>query len=458
MSFTESNRSSSQIGIELPPTAPLPHALQTLACRLLPLAYFERCRARYGDRFTIYPVNMPPLVFLSDPQDIRAVLAAPASLLHGGTGGAIVAPLFGEESFTLREEDEHMCGRNAILPAFSRRATHEHAEMVTEVARREVTSWPLDTVFETHSRLRALTLRITMRALFDDENSAFDELHEQLLQMLSVMAGFLLQEPRLRHLPGWRAKWGRFLRRRDEVDRSIFTLIARRRAARGPSSDLLDLLLTAHNLDGSPMSDRQVRDNLVSVLIAGHETTATELAWAFQLLAHSPAVQERLIEEIDDGGGDEYMTATIQETLRHRPAFLFAAPRAVAQPIEIGGWTYHPPAQLLGCTYLVHHDPAIYPDPYEFRPERFLDSPPNPRTWLPWGGGRKRCIGQHLALLEMRMVLQAVLATRLALPAGERIERARWRSVMVTPHAGSRVILRVRHRRGRPSRSTHSGA
>jgi cytochrome P450 len=211
------------------------------------------------------------------------------------------------------------------------------------------------------------------------------------------------------------------------------------------TGNVLDLLLEAHNQDGSPMSDRQVRDHLMSVILAGHETTAAELAWAFQLLAHNPVVQNRLIEEIDAGTeGSEYLVATVQEVLRHRPVFLFAIPRVVAEPIEIDGRTYRPPVQLLGCIYLMHHDPVLYPDPHEFRPERFLGAPPQPRTWLPWGGGSKRCPGHHLAVMEMQAVLQAVLATRTILPASVRMEHARWRSVIVTPHAGSRVVLRER--------------
>lgn len=444
MLFTHQNRATTQIEDELPPAAPLPAALQTLACRRWPLAYFERCRERYGDRFTVRPVDMPPLVFLSNPLEIRAVLTAPADVLHTGVGGKIVAPLFGEDSFMLREEEEHMCGRNAILPAFHRRVALEHTEVVAEVVGGEVASWPLEEAFPIQPHLRALTLRVIMRSLFGSEDSTFLELHKRLLAMLSVMDSFLLQEPRLRHLPGWRKTWQRFVRQRNEVDRLIFALIARRKRGGGDSGDLLGMLLVAHNPDGSPMSDRQVRDNLVSVLVAGHETTASELAWAFQLLAHNPRVQERLIEEIDSASDEEYLMATIHEILRHRPVFPFAVPRTVAQPIEIGGWTYRPPTQLLGCIYLVHHDPALYSDPHEFRPERFLGSPPRPRIWLPWGGGRKRCLGQHLALLEIQIVLRATLATRLVLPSGERIEHARWRSVLVAPHAGSRVILRRR--------------
>jgi cytochrome P450 len=444
MSFTYSIRTRVPIEERLPPTAPLPAGLQTLACRFWPLAYFERCRARYGDRFTVRPVDMPPLVFLANPHEIRAVLTAPPTVLHTGTGREVVVPLFGEDAFMLREEEEHMCGRNAILPAFHRRVILEYTEMVAEAVAREVDSWPLEEPFAVYPRLRALTLRVIMRALFGGEDPAFAGLHERLLRMLSVMSGLLLQEPRLRHLPGWHGEWGRFVHLRNEVHRLILALIARRRETGEHNGDLLEMLLAAHNEDGSPMSDRQIRDNLLSVLVAGHETTASELAWAFQLLAHNPSVQERLIEEIDGAHDEEYMTATIHEVLRDRPVFPFAGPRAVVQSIEVGGCTYRPPTQLLPCIYLVHHDPELYPAPHEFRPERFLGSSPQPRIWLPWGGGHKRCVGQHLALLEMRTVLHTTLLDRQVLPAARRIERERWRSVLLTPHAGSRIVLRRR--------------
>jgi cytochrome P450 family 135 len=194
------------------------------------------------------------------------------------------------------------------------------------------------------------------------------------------------------------------------------------------------------------MSDSELRDNLVSVIVAGHETTASTLAWAFQLIAGHPAVQDRLVAELDAGHGEEYLTATISEVIRHRPVFLFTAPRAVAQAIEISGWTYHPPVHLLGCTYLMHHDPTVFNEPQEFRPDRFLQKQAPTRTWLPWGGGPKLCPGRHLALLEIRTVLRATLSTRRLLPVSDKIERARWRSALLTPHAGSKVVLRERDR------------
>ncbi len=194
------------------------------------------------------------------------------------------------------------------------------------------------------------------------------------------------------------------------------------------------------------MTSRQVRDNIVTIIVAGHETAASELEWAFQLLSHNRAVLDRLVEEIDADSGDEYLTATVQEVMRHRPAFLFMIPRAVRRPIEIGGRTYRPPAYLLGCTYLMHHNPIFYSEPHEFRPERFLEASPETHAWLPWGAGRRRCPGKHMAMLEMKVVLRTVLSSVTLRPAARNIERPRWRSVVVTPHAGSRVVLHSRQR------------
>jgi cytochrome P450 len=432
---------------ELPPALPLPAALQTFLFWRWTFSYLERCRDRYGSCFTLRATSRPPLVMLSDPGDISTMLAAPADVLHPGEGADTIESLVGERSFMLLDEEEHLGGRKVILPAFHAQAVQQHAGMVAEVARREVASWPRGVPFALHPRLRALTLEVVLRTIFGASRGPTDdclyELRDRLLGMLSVTASAVFPEPLLRHGPGRRI-WTRFLRARAEVDRLIYAIIGDRGCFLQDPDNLLSKLLGARNTDGSPSSPRQVRDNLMSIVLAGHETTASELAWAFQLLAHNPLVLGKLIEEIDSGAGEEYLTATIQEVLRHRPVFLFSIPRAVKQPIEIGGWIYRPPAQLLGCIYLVHHDPALYSEPDEFRPERFIEAPPARSTWLPWGGGRKRCPGQHLAMLEMKTVLRTVFASMTVRPAGSRIEHPRWRSVIVTPHAGSRVVLHPR--------------
>jgi hypothetical protein len=192
------------------------------------------------------------------------------------------------------------------------------------------------------------------------------------------------------------------------------------------------------------MTNTEIHDHVMSMIVAGHETTAAEIAWALQLIAHSPHVQQRLHEEIESDSGGQYLTATIHETMRHRPAFMFAIPRKVAARTEVGGWLYPRGVHLVPCTYLMHHDPTLYPEPNAFRPERFLGQTPPAGSYLPWGAGRKRCIGRHFALLEMQSVLRETLRQRTLYPASAAIEHPRWRSAILVPHRGSRVILRSR--------------
>jgi cytochrome P450 len=428
-----------------PPSPPLPSALQTLAFWRHPHAYLEWCRRRYGARFTVNAVGMPPMVFMSDPRDIKAIVGAPADVLHPGAGGSTIAPFVGAGSFMLAEEDEHLSGRRSILPEFHHRRIVEHTAMVREIAARELAAWPRDTSFASHPYLLALTLRVILQTIFAGEDARLRELHRRLLAMFAVARTLTLQEPRLRCLPGWRGIWKSFLVERAAVDEILARLIAERAHSDAQDSGLLSTLLAGRHADSDCSSSAQIRDTIVSVILAGHETTASELAWAFQLLAHEPSIARRLSESLDLGD-EGYLTATIQEVLRHRPVFLFTIPRVVRRPLEIAGTTYSPPVQLVGCVHLMQHETSLYPEPQRFRPERFLDAAPRPDVWTPWGGGRKRCPGHHLAMLEMRTVLELVLRDFELLPAAERVETARWRSVIVTPGRGSRIVLRERCR------------
>ncbi len=439
-----------------PPSPPLPSAVQTLAFWRHPHAYLEWCRRRYGARFTVNAVGRPPMVFMSDPADIKAIVGAPANVLHPGAGGRAIVPLVGEGSFMLAEEEEHLSGRRTILPAFHHRRIGEHAGMVREIAAREVAKWPRGTSFASHPYLRALTLRVILQTIFGGEEARLRELHRRLLAMFAVTRSLTLQEPPLRRLPGWRGIWRSFLVERAAVDEIVAQLIEEEAHSGARDSGLLSMLLGGEHPDNDQLSITQIRDTIVSVILAGHETTASELAWAFQLLAHEPLIAGRLVDDLD-AGGEGYLTAAIQEVLRHRPVFLFTIPRVVRRPFEIAGTTYRPPVQLVGCIHLMQHDPSLYPEPHRFRPERFLDAPPRPEVWMPWGGGRKRCPGHHLAMLEMRTVLETVLGDFELVPVGEKIETARWRSVIVTPGRGSRIMLRKRHR-GFSGRTTAAAA
>ncbi len=427
----------------LPPSGPLPAMMQTLGCRWWPYAYMRYGHHLHGNRFTVYPLYMPPIVFLTDPEEIRAVLTAPANELHPGAGSQILAPLIGKRSFMLLEEDEHHRSRKAINPAFHRKMIAEHTTILRGMVEREVATWPVDRPIRLHPRIRALTLRVILRVIFSVEaDGILERLHKQLMDTLSVTTSFILQQPNLRYVPGWRGTWKTFTDDRGETDTLIYGLLSRRRAEHhSEPQDLLDMLLSTENLDGSPMSDVEIRDNLMSMILAGHETTTGELTWAFQLLAHNQTAQDRLIDEIDRGTEEIYLTATAHETLRHKPVFLFAIPREVIQPIDIGGVTYRPPVHLAACTYIMHHDPELYKRPDEFRPERFIEETPPAQNWAPWGGGRKHCLGRHFALLELKTILREVLCAKRVLPSSHRIERPRWRSAILVPHAGGRVVL-----------------
>lgn len=405
----------------------------------------------------------PPLVFVQDVEGIREILATPERDLWPGRGAAAVCPIVGERSFMLAHGPHHAIPRNALLAALSARQVRRHAAMVEAVAQRTLEGWPIEQCVALHPRLRAMTLEVALRLLLGRFDETLDdetwELHAAILAMLSVTTSPVLTEPYLRgHGPGRRV-WQRFLRDRSRVDAMLYELIERERSVeRGsPAEGLLAMLVGLRNPDGSPSTATQARDNIMSLLLAGHETTAAQLAWAFQLLAHNSAPQARLAAEIDMGATDQYLNATVQEILRHRNVFVFAIPRELAKTVDLGGWSVAPPAQLLPCIYLLHHDPECFPDPGRFLPERFLGCAPDPRTWLPWGGGRRRCPGAHLATLEIRAVLRVVLRSR-TVSAVSRMERPRWRSVIVSPRSGGRVVLRARESRASATRATRPGA
>jgi cytochrome P450 len=327
-----------------------------------------------------------------------------------------------------------------MLPAFHGERMAALSGLVEEVTEREVAAWPLDDPFELHPRLQALTLEVILRAVFGlDPGPRLDSVRTRLSEILELGTGIASIVPALQR----GRQWQRFLDGRDEVDRILFDLVDERRTnGDGERADVLGMLLEArHEDDGSPMSKQELRDELMTLLVAGHETTASELSWAFERLMRAPEVARRLAREIDSGD-DAYLTATVQETLRARPVLPNAAPRLTMQPVEIGGFEYPEGICLHPNAYLIHHDPEIYPDPYTFRPERFLDNPPGTYTWIPFGGGRRRCLGASFALLEMKVVLKAVLGRAEVEAASAAGERSRRRSITLSPRRGAVAVLR----------------
>jgi cytochrome P450 len=432
--------------------------VQSIAFWTRPLASLERWRARYGKRFTIKLPAAPPFVMLSDPAEVKEVFTAPPDVLHPGEGARVLEPVVGRNSVILLDEAAHMEQRKLMLPAFHGERMARLSGLMAEVAEREVATWPRNTPIELHPRMQALTLEIILRAVFGlDPGPRLDALRERLQAMLTFgdkpislappQEGTLAAKVLERVGP-----FASYVRLQAQADELIFELIDERRGEEAERDDVLAMLLDARHEDGSPMSQQELRDELMTMLVAGHETTASSLAWAFSRLPHHEAVLRRLSTEIAADDGDAYVTATIQETLRRRPVLPNVAPRLVMAPVEIGGWAYPTGVALVPNGYLIHHDRTIYPDPYAFRPERFLDEPPGTYTWIPFGGGRRRCLGASFAMLEMKIVLRAVLAACELRPGSGGVELAKRRNITIRPAQGAVTVLGPRQGSAAPRR------
>jgi cytochrome P450 len=428
----------------LPPGPRMPALLQTLGTWTRPTAFLERGRRRHGKRFTLRMIGQPPMVMISDPEEIKEMFQAPADVLHPGEGARILEPLLGPHSVIVLDEGPHLEQRKLMLPAFHGERMQRLSGLMSELAESELESWPRGEIVVLHPRLQRLTLEIILRAVFGlERGSQLDALRELLTRILTFTESPLSLLPPLPPVLSWFGRPAEFDRLTAQVDELIFALIEERRGEEVSGDDVLALLLAARHEDESPMTPEELRDELMTALVAGHETTASQLAWAFERLAREPRVLARLHEELDEGE-ESYLAATINEILRLQPVLPNAEPRLVKRPVEIGGVRYPAGVALFANAYLLHHDADVYPDPYAFRPERFLSEQPGTYTWIPFGGGRRRCLGASFALLEMRIVLRAVLQRCELRPVDSRRERTRRRSITISPAAGCRVVLRDR--------------
>jgi cytochrome P450 len=384
-------------------------------------------------------LGSPPFVMHADPEHIREIFTAPPEVLHPGEGARILEPVVGTYSVILLDEKSHLSQRRMMLPAFHGEKMQQLSDLVTEVTEREVAAWPTGSEVILHPRLQGLTLEVILRAVFGmDPGPRLETVREALTRILDFATRPMTLVPYLQKEMGGRSRWAKFLALRKQADAHVYELIAEHS---GGGDDVLSMLMEARHEDGSPMSSKELRDELMTLLVAGHETTASSLAFGMNMLARHPHVVDELRKEDDD-----YLTATIQEILRARPVLPNAAPRLVKEPVEIGGWNYKRGVCLLANTYLVHHDPAIYPEPYSFRPERFLEDGPGTYTWIPFGGGRRRCLGASFALLEMKTVLREVLRRYDLQPGVDGAEVSRRRSITISPRLGASTVLYSRER------------
>jgi cytochrome P450 len=420
----------------------MPRAVQTAIWSRRAQWMLEQCRARLGPIFTLRIAYEGEWVILTDPELIKQVFTGDPKVFHAGEGNEILRPLLGDNSVLVLDEKRHISQRRLLLPPFHGERMQGYAETMATIAAREIESWPTGTPYRLRPRMQAITLEIIIETVFGVHGDArIEPLRKALRGFLDLTTDPRVLLPVLAIGPSRIRRIPAFRRRMDRLDELIRAEIAARRAAPdlAERDDVLSLLIAARHEDGSPMSDEEIRDELVTLLVAGHETTATALAWAVERLVRHPEKLERLRAEVL-AGEEAYLTATIQETLRLRPVIVGVI-RRLTEPVELGGYELPAGASVTPAIHLVHRDPRIYPEPERFRPERFLEEPPGTYTWIPFGGGVRRCLGASFAQFEMAVVLRELVKRRDIRPADPAPERSLRRAITETPHRNAEVIL-----------------
>jgi cytochrome P450 len=422
----------------LPPGPAEPPLVQTLRWLLRPISFLESCRRRFGDAFSVTFLGFQtPMVMLSDPEAIRALYTNPRHRLPPGRT-LTLQPILGSRSLLLLEGREHLARRKLMLPPLHGERMRAYEATVREAVAQEVDGWPAGQPFALHPRMQAVTLEVILRAVFGVTDPARrDRLAERLGRLLADTASSGLQfSVLLSRRFGGPDPLARLQALRREIDAMLTAEIAERRG--DPREDILSLLVTARFEDGEPMDEAEIRDQLMTLLLAGHETTATGLAWTFDLLLRHPPVLERLTAAVD-GGDEAYVRAVVSESLRLRPVVPLAG-RRLSEELRVDGHVLPPDTDVTPAIWLAHTRADRYPEPYAFRPERFLDGAPSTYAWLPFGGGVRRCIGAAFAEMEMRVALGEILRRRTLRPASASAERVARRNVTFSPAHGTRVL------------------
>jgi len=427
-------------------------ARSTLQWWRRPLEVMEHCRATYGDTFTYRIAHEGTWVMVSDPEAVKQVFTGDPRLLHAGEANIVLLPVVGQHSVLLLDEPEHMAQRKLMLPPFHGKRMQRYGELMSGVAAEEIARWPSDRRLKVRPRMQAVTLEVILRAVFGiAEGERQTRLRDELRTLLDAISDprraiflLVLGPERIRRFPPFR-------RAMERVDALVIDEIRARRSSPdlAEREDILSLLLQARHEDGQEMSDRELRDELMTLLVAGHETTATALAWAIELLARHPEELARLEREVD-AGEDAYLDAVIKETLRLRPVIALVL-RKLVEPMEIGGHLLPAGVSVAPSIYLMHRRAELYPEPERFRPERFLERPAGTYTWIPFGGGVRRCLGGAFAEFEMQVVLRELVSRRALRPGGRGAERSVRRTITNVPSRGGEVIAALRSSNGGPT-------
>jgi cytochrome P450 family 135 len=467
---SDSTPLSGAAGADRFPSGPrLPRIVQTIGFMLAGPRFLEACRRRYGDAVAFRTVFDSGFVMIFDPALVKELFQGPGEQLRAGEANVMLGPVLGERSVLLLDGAEHLRHRRLMLPPFHGRRMQAFAETMRQSADLEISSWPVSEPFALLPSMQSLTLRVIMGAVFGYASGAEEEeLRRRLRAMVEPLA-----QPRgtmlLAAMPlllGRRTRAGneRFAAARRAVDEILYAEIARRRAVGmdvlRERDDVFSALLVAEDEEGRRLSDREVRDELVTLLLAGHETTATGLACCFDLVLHSPEVLAAALAAASgsaepgdndraergaggEGGeaGERYLDAVVKEALRIRPVIPGVGRVVRGEPFHLGAYTIPPGVEINPSIRVIHRREDLYPDAGSFRPERFLvDEPPDTYTWIPFGGGTRRCLGASFALMEMRIVLERVLARTALRAADPQLDKVQLRAITLAPKNGVRVV------------------
>jgi cytochrome P450 len=432
--------------VALPPEPSNSPLVQTLRWTLRPLAFMDECRQRHGDSFSLRFLGFErPMVLISDPAAIKALYMEQANGLPPGRN-IILEPILGSQSLLLQEGAEHLARRRLMLPAFHGERMRSYEAALDEIVGAEIDSWPLDTEFPIHTRMQSITLEAILRIVFGvADGPRLERLRGVLATVLTETASPRSQLIALatRRFRGGNA-FARFEGQLREVDDLLYAEIAehRTRPDLAEREDILSMLMLAEFEDGGTMSDKELRDQLMTLLLAGHETTATALAWTFDLLLRHPEPLRKLRDSLA-AGEEDYLRATISESLRLRPVLPLAG-RRLARELAVDGLTLPVGTDVTPAIWLTHTRPDLYPEPFAFRPERFLGDGPESYAWIPFGGGIRRCIGAAFAEFEMRIVLREVLSRCDLHKASPLPEKTGRRNITLSPKDGTPVVVTAR--------------
>jgi cytochrome P450 family 135 len=431
----------------MPPGPRLPRVLQTLGFMLVGPRFVDGCRRRYGDLVTFSTLFDPGFVMVFHPDHVKQVFRGSPEQLRAGEANAPLGPVLGARSVLLLDGAEHLRQRRLMLPPFHGERMREYETAMLDAADRTIDSWSVGEAFPILPSMQSLTLDVIMQAVFGVEaGPRQEELKRRVRQMLDPVGtrlGVLMMMLSAGRFGASRMR--RFAEQRRQVDELVYDEIARRRTAPDLDrrTDVLSLLLLARDEEGEALTDGELRDQLVTLLVAGHETTATGLAWAFDLLLRDRSTLERTRAAIAERD-DRYLDAVVKETLRRRTVVPGVGRVVRGEPFPLGEYLIPTGVEINPSISAIHRRGDCYPEPEAFRPERFLgDDAPDTYTWLPFGGSTRRCLGGSFATFEMKVVIRRVLERAQLAPVGRRPERALRKGVTIVPRRGARVILKA---------------